>query len=101
MLRSLLRRVAWAILTLWVVSLLVFGATLALPGDPATAILGREATPARLKEVRKALHLNQPALVQYGKWLGGVLTLNPGNSIVARSPAGCSRHRPRSSATGC
>jgi peptide/nickel transport system permease protein len=45
--RLILRRLALGLLTLWLVSLLVFAATLALPGDAAQAILGREATPER------------------------------------------------------
>jgi peptide/nickel transport system permease protein len=76
----------WGLLTLWVASLLVFAATLALPGDPATAILGREATPERLAAVRENLHLDQSALSQYVHWLGGVVTLDPGKSIVSQTP---------------
>jgi peptide/nickel transport system permease protein len=84
--RTVIRRIVWGLLTLWVASLLVFAATLALPGDPATAILGREATPERLAAVRENLHLDQSALSQYLHWLGGVLTLDPGDSIVAQKP---------------
>ena len=84
--RTVIRRVLWGLLTLWVASLLVFAATLALPGDPATAILGREATPERLAAVRENLHLDQSALSQYLHWLGGVITLDPGNSIVSQKP---------------
>lgn len=81
-----LRRLLWGLLTLWVVSLLVFGATLALPGDPATAILGREATPERLAAVRANLHLEDSPVAQYAQWLGGVLTFDPGESIVSQTP---------------
>jgi peptide/nickel transport system permease protein len=84
--RTVIRRILWGLLTLWVASLLVFAATLALPGDPATAILGREATPERLAAVRENLHLDQSALSQYLHWLGGVLTLDAGDSIVAQKP---------------
>jgi peptide/nickel transport system permease protein len=84
--RTVIRRILWGLLTLWVASLLVFAATLALPGDPATAILGREATPERLAAVRENLHLDQSALSQYLHWLGGVVTLDPGNSIVSQKP---------------
>jgi peptide/nickel transport system permease protein len=84
--RTVIRRILWGLLTLWVASLLVFAATLALPGDPATAILGREATPERLAAVRENLHLDQSALSQYLHWLGGVVTLDPGTSIVSQKP---------------
>jgi peptide/nickel transport system permease protein len=84
--RIVVRRLVLGVLTLWVVSLLVFGATLALPGDPATAILGREATPERLAAVRENLHLNQSALSQYTHWLGGIVTFDPGQSIASQMP---------------
>jgi peptide/nickel transport system permease protein len=84
--RTVTRRILWGLLTLWVASLLVFAATLALPGDPATAFLGREATPERLAAVRENLHLDQSALSQYLHWLGGVVTLDPGTSIVSQKP---------------
>jgi peptide/nickel transport system permease protein len=84
--RAATRRIVSGLLTLWVVSLLVFGATLALPGDAAVAILGRDATPARLAEVRQKLHLNESAVSQYANWLGGVVTLNPGDSVVSQTP---------------
>jgi peptide/nickel transport system permease protein len=84
--RVAIRRIVSGVLTLWVVSLLVFGATLALPGDAATAILGREATPARLTELRQKLHLDESAVAQYGHWLAGVVTLNPGDSVVSQTP---------------
>ena len=53
LLKIILRRVGLGILTLFLVSVLVFAATQALPGDTARAILGRSATPERLKELRE------------------------------------------------
>jgi peptide/nickel transport system permease protein len=86
-LRSLiLRRALWGIATLWVVSIIVFGATLALPGDAATAILGLGATPERLAAVRENLDLDQPPLAQYGHWLAGIVKLDPGESVVSGKP---------------
>lgn len=85
--RSLiLRRALWGIATLWVVSIIVFGATLALPGDAATAILGLGATPERLAAVRENLDLDQPPLAQYGHWLAGIVKLDPGESVVSGKP---------------
>jgi peptide/nickel transport system permease protein len=86
--RLVLRRVALGILTLWLVSLLIFAATLALPGDAAQAILGREATPARLAALRDQLHLNESVVSQYLKWLGGILTGDLGNSAATQAPVG-------------
>lgn len=82
----ILRRTALGLLTLFLVSLVVFAATQALPGDPARAILGREATPQSLAALRQQLHLGQPAVEQYTHWLGGILTGNLGQSLAANEP---------------
>lgn len=66
--------------------MLVFFATQALPGDTATAILGREATPVRLAAVRDQLGLNQPVPVRYLNWLHGLLTGELGNSFANGYP---------------
>ena len=50
---------ALGVLTLWLVSLVVFAAVLALPGDAATAILGKEATPDRVAALRDQLNLER------------------------------------------
>ena len=68
------RRLALGLLTLFLVSLVVYGALLALPGDAARAILGKEATPAALAALRAQLHLNDSVVSQYLQWIGGVLT---------------------------
>ncbi|MDP9400408.1 MAG: ABC transporter permease [Actinomycetota bacterium] len=81
-----MRRLALGVLTLWLVSILVFGATLALPGDAAQAILGREATPERLEALRRQLNLNEPVLTQYVKWLTGIVTFDLGQSAATRAP---------------
>jgi peptide/nickel transport system permease protein len=87
MTRLVLRRLALGLLTLWLVSLLVFGATLALPGDAAQAILGREATPERLAALRDQLNLDEPVVTQYLKWLG-ILTGDLGKSAATQAPVG-------------
>src|SRR5215208_5539268 len=86
--RLVLRRLALALLTLWLVSLLIFAATLALPGDAAQAILGREATPERLAALRDQLNLDQSVVSQYIQWLGGILTGDLGNSAATQAPVG-------------
>jgi len=68
------------------VSIVVFAATQALPGDPAQAILGRSATPASLAALRRQLHLDQPVLEQYWSWLSGLLRGNLGSSLAAQEP---------------
>jgi peptide/nickel transport system permease protein len=80
----ILRRVLLGLLTLFLVSLIVFGATQALPSDPARAILGRTATPDSLAALRRQLHLNHSVVSQYTHWLGGVLRGDLGHSLAAR-----------------
>ena len=84
--RFLLRRILLGLLTLLLVSVVVFAATQALPGNAARAILGRNATPARLAALTRQLHLNQPVVSQYLHWLGGVLTGDFGTSAATQQP---------------
>ncbi len=81
----ILRRILQGILVLFLVSVLVFAATQALPGDPAQAILGRTATPASLAALRAQLHLDQPVLTQYWNWLSGLLQGDAGTSLASRT----------------
>jgi peptide/nickel transport system permease protein len=84
--KQILRRIALGILTLWLVSLVVFAAVIALPGDAATAILGKEATPDRVAALREQLHLNESVVSQYTHWLGGLLTGDLGESAATQQP---------------
>jgi peptide/nickel transport system permease protein len=64
----------------------VFAAVLALPGDAATAILGKEATPDRVAALRDQLNLNDSVISQYFQWLGGLLTGDLGTSAATQEP---------------
>jgi peptide/nickel transport system permease protein len=77
-----LRRILLGLLTLFLVSIVVFAATQALPGDAARAFLGRNATPQSLAALRKQLHLDEPVVTQYLHWLKGFLTGNLGHSLT-------------------
>jgi peptide/nickel transport system permease protein len=79
-----LRRLLLGLVTLLLVSLVVFAATQALPSDPARAILGRTATPESLAALRKQLNLDRPVVTQYTDWLKGAATGDFGNSLAAR-----------------
>jgi peptide/nickel transport system permease protein len=85
-LRFIGRRVLLGLLTLFIVSIIVFAATQALPSDPATAMLGRDATPASVAALSEKLGLDRPLLTQYTSWLGGIVRLDPGESFNARQP---------------
>lgn len=80
------RRLLLGLIVLFMVSIVVFAATQALPGDPALAILGRSATPASLAALRLKLHLDQPVFTQYWTWFTGLLRGNLGTSLAAQEP---------------
>ncbi|MEM9781550.1 MAG: ABC transporter permease [Pseudomonadota bacterium] len=80
------RRLVLGALTLFVVSVIIFGAIEALPGDLAEEILGQAATPETVAAFRRELGLDQPAPVRYLDWLGGLLTGDLGNSLANQRP---------------
>src|SRR5690348_444765 len=80
------RRAAIGIVTLFVVSAVVFLATQVLPGNAAFAVLGRSANPARLHALERHLHLDRSVAEQYWLWLSGLLTGNLGTSLANGQP---------------
>ncbi|MFC4002264.1 ABC transporter permease [Prauserella oleivorans] len=84
MFHLILRRLAVSLVVLWLVTLLVFVATLLLPGDPARAILGQQATPERIAALRAQLNLDAPVWERYLDWLGDVLTGDLGTSAATQ-----------------
>jgi peptide/nickel transport system permease protein len=85
-LRLATERILLSLLTLLLVSLIIFLMLEILPGDVASRILGRDATPESLAALRLRLHLGEPALVRYGEWLGNLLTGHIGKSLVSDRP---------------
>ena len=85
-LRLTLQRVALALVSLLVVSAMVFAITAVLPGDAAQAQLGQEATPETLAALRQQMGLDVPAPVRYWRWLSGAASGKPGDSIVTHTP---------------
>ena len=85
--RFVLIRVGLGVLTLWLVSVVVFAATQALPGNAATQILGRGAhDPAAVNALKQQLGLDRPLLAQYGSWISGILHGHLGTSLVSHQP---------------
>jgi peptide/nickel transport system permease protein len=78
-------RLLFGVLTLFIVSVVIFVLTQALE-DPARAILGRQATPESLVAKRQELGLDKPLITQYWDWLGGLLTGDPGVSYTNGLP---------------
>jgi peptide/nickel transport system permease protein len=79
-------RILLSLLTLLLVSLIIFAAVEVLPGDAATRILGREATPATLATLRAQLHLEVPAPLRYLHWLGGAMRGDFGTALTSARP---------------
>ncbi|MEJ2359493.1 MAG: ABC transporter permease [Deinococcales bacterium] len=86
MLRFLTRRFLTAVISVWLASVVVFSALLAVPGDPAEAILGLNASPQALTALRHQLGLDQPPARRYVEWLGGILRGDFGESLNYQQP---------------
>jgi peptide/nickel transport system permease protein len=81
----LLRRLGLMILTLWILTLIVFFAGQILPGDPGRAILGNLASPSSVQALDHKLGVDRPLLTRYLSWLGGLLHGNLGTSYTYQS----------------
>jgi peptide/nickel transport system permease protein len=80
------KRLALGLLTLLVVSVIIFGAVELMPGDLARQVLGQSATEETVAAMRSQLGLDRPATVRYFEWLGGALTGDFGVSLVNQRP---------------
>lgn len=80
MLSYILKRILSLIPTLFIVSIVVFLVVYMIPGGPATAILGMEATADEIAALNAELGFDRPFLVQYADWLGGVFQGDWGQS---------------------
>jgi len=85
-LRMISRRLALGALTVFIVSVVIFGATELLPGDLARELLGQSATPETLAALREQLGLNDPAPLRYWNWLSGALVGDFGVSMANNRP---------------
>jgi peptide/nickel transport system permease protein len=84
-------RLAWTrlvlgVVTLLVVSILIFAATQLLPGNAATAVLGHNASASAVHTLELRLGLNKPAPTQYWQWFSGVLQGQLGTSLANGQP---------------
>ena len=82
----ILNRLLSIALTLFLISVLTFAVTTILPGDVATMIMGTQSNPDALAGLRKSLGLNDPLIVQYGRWIGGMATGDWGHSLIFKVP---------------
>ncbi len=86
MTRYLVRRLLEMIVVLFGVTAAVFLMLKLTPGDPATAILGIQATPNEVARVRQALGLDQPWHIQFFIWFGNLLQGDFGSSYISKKP---------------
>lgn len=76
------KRLGFGLITLFVISIIIFFMVELLPGDIAQAVLGMGATEENLAALRERMGLNDPAVIRYLQWLGGAVTGDFGTSIV-------------------
>ena len=81
-----LKRLGLGLLTLFVISLLIFGAVELLPGSVAEAVLGQGATPEAVRAMEEELGLNRAAPIRYVEWLGGAVIGDFGVSLISQAP---------------
>jgi peptide/nickel transport system permease protein len=83
--RYILTRVAFALLVLVAISIFVFAAVRVLPGDVCSTVLGTAPTdPHQCDGINKELGLDEPGMVQYFRWAGGVLHGDWGKTLISR-----------------
>ena len=88
MLGYLVKRLPSALLVLVIASALIFSMLRLVPGDPASALAGPDATPASVAAIRTSLGLDQPLWRQYLHWLGGLVRLDFGRSYAVGGDIG-------------
>lgn len=86
MARHLLHRLLLTLPALWLVLTMVFLLIHIVPGDPVEQMLGEGAAPGQIAEMRHTLGLDRPLIVQYGRYLGGILTGDLGQSFKFQAP---------------
>lgn len=84
--RFILRRIVLALLTLWLLSVLIFAGGHLLPGNVGRAMLGPFADPTAVEVLNHRMGTDRPVLVQYGDWIAGFVTGDMGESYAYRSP---------------
>jgi peptide/nickel transport system permease protein len=82
--RYLVLRILSVVPTLFGISVLVFGITYLIPGDPALIMAGTEASPEAVAGLRRRWGLDQPVYVRYAAWLGNIVQGNFGDSYFSR-----------------
>jgi len=86
MIGMIARRLIATIPVLLVVAIVIFAVLRLTPGDPATLVAGDAATPEQIEAIRRAMGLDQPVIVQFGRWVGDMLRGDFGISLISGKP---------------
>jgi peptide/nickel transport system permease protein len=86
MAKLVIQRLAMGVLTILVISVIVFAGTEILPGDVVTAVLGQGASNVDVSAIRQQMHLDQPAAERYLTWLFALVTGDLGKSLASDVP---------------
>lgn len=86
MLKSILKRIFYMLIVVWVVSVMAFILMRCAPGDPTATMLPDTASEEQRAALYEQLGLNQPYIIQYLKYMGGLFTGNLGHSTLYNSP---------------
>lgn len=82
----IINRLIQTVVVIFIVTIIAFLLVQLMPGDPAAAMLGADATQAQIENLRKELGLDQPALAQYFKWMSNAVRGDFGESLMYREP---------------
>ena len=88
MLRYIARRLLFGLLTLWIISIVIFSIIHLLPGDPIQLMFGKNPNPKIIEVVRTYYGLDRPIVTQYLGWLAHIIRGDLGVSIVNGSTVG-------------
>lgn len=86
--RFLLKSISQLIPTLFIASIIIFAIIVLSPGDPATMLLGQEATPEQIHAERARMGLDKPIIIRYFVWLSDIAQLKFGFSFSNGRPVG-------------
>src|SRR5213593_5200707 len=86
MFEFLVQRAAISVVTLFVISMIVFTGVRMIPGDPARVMAGTDADAAGIEAIREKYGLRDPIPLQYLRWVGLALRGDLGHSIRTREP---------------
>jgi peptide/nickel transport system permease protein len=91
--RTIIQRLLWGVVTLFFVSVIIFYSIELLPGDFGEAVLGQSATEETVAAFREELGLDKPSYIRYIDWIGGVVQGDFGASFSGRNSSGVDRSR--------